>query len=96
MRITLSDPDIITLTEYIEEFMLMKQGKEIAELTIRDYQRTFRAFLSASHNSVDYETLKSDVSSFGSIMNSCPPVWPPSSSAGSWRRAPQRSGQHPF
>lgn len=69
MRISATINTVSTMRDYTEEFLLFKSSKGIADLTMRDYRRTFDDFLSVSSNSTDYKTLKNEV---GMFFNSIP------------------------
>ena len=76
MKISAVINDEPTLQDYTEEFIMFKCSKEIADLTVRDYRRTFNDFLAVSSNTTDYRTVKIEVAKFfKSITNTFAAVY---------------------
>lgn len=53
-----------TLGEVIKKFLLVKEAQHTGELTMDKYRKTLSKFVAASHDSVEYSMLESDVLSF--------------------------------
>lgn len=64
MRISTTINNEPTMRDYTEEFLVFKCSKELADLTLRDYRRTFDDFLTVSSNTTDYRTVKIEVAKF--------------------------------
>ena len=53
-----------TLEEIVKRFLLVKEAQHTGELTMDKYRKTLGKFVAASHNSIEYSVLESDVLSF--------------------------------
>ena len=53
-----------TLGEVVKKFLLVKEAQHTGELTMDKYRKTLGKFVEASHNSIEYPVLESDVLSF--------------------------------
>ena len=53
-----------TLEETVKKFLLVKEAQHTGELTMDKYRKTLSKFVEASHNSIEYAVLESDVLSF--------------------------------
>ena len=53
-----------TLEEIVKRFLLVKEAQHTGELTMDKYRKTLGQFVAASHNSIEYSVLESDVLSF--------------------------------
>lgn len=53
-----------TLEETVKKFLLVKEAQHTGELTMDKYRKTLSKFVTASHNSIEYAVLESDVLSF--------------------------------
>lgn len=53
-----------TLGEVVKRFLLVKEAQHTGELTMDKYRKTLSKFVEASHDSIEYSVLESDVLSF--------------------------------
>lgn len=64
MRMVKIQENAETLEETVKKFLLVKEAQHTGELTMDKYRKTLGKFVEASHNSIEYAVLESDVLSF--------------------------------
>lgn len=63
-----------TLESAVKTFLLVKEAQHTGELTMDKYRKTLSKFVEASHDSIEYYVLESDVLSFLAAISDTSPA----------------------